>query len=560
MLGRSWRCAAPPEPAGAVEGGNGLAEAGAGFAAAFAPPNRARYEPCGGGGSGGPPAGQPSQVAPLALYESLGGANRIAALCEQAEAAGLACGTGLAEAKARFPHLDTRPSEPDADRRLLEAIADWCDRYTPLVALDLPDGLVLDISGCAHLFGGEAALMDDLLARLFHQGFAAAAALASEAGTAMALVRGPQRTAAERIVPAGKEERAVARLPVRALRLEAEMAAMLDRLGLKSVGAVLALPRAGLARRFGKHLVLRLDEASGRARRPISPRRPVPDLAAERRLFEPISLIEDIERVLLLLAARLETDLEKRGAGARRLELSLFRVDGVVSRILAGTARPLRRPERIGRLFRERLKSVGDELDAGFGYDLVKLAAFALEPMPDVQTDLSGEDDAADAFIGLVDRLGARLGRAQVLKVASVESHRPERVECWRPVGMDAARESARGAAAAAFAPAAFAPRPVRLLAVPERVEASFVVPDGAPISFRWRRALYRVRRAEGPERIGADWWRDPGAAMRDYFRVEDEEGRRYWLFREGRSDPDLDPELQLPNPQPSWYLHGVFA
>jgi protein ImuB len=410
--------------------------------------------------------------------------------------------------------------------------------------------------------------MDDLRARLFHQGLAASAALASEAGTAMALVRGPQKNPQDRIVPAGAEEAAVAKLPVRALRLEAELCAMLDRLGLKTVDALFDLPRAGLARRFGKQLVLRLDEAAGRARRPITPRRPVPDLAAERRLFEPISLIEDIERVLLLLAARLEADLDKRGAGARRLELSLFRVDGVVSRILAGTARPIRRPERIGRLFRERLKSVGDEIDAGFGYDLVKLAAFALEPMPDVQTDLSGEDDAVDAFVGLVDRLGARLGRMQVLQVAAVESHRPERAECWRPVGMDvgidvgmhAARGAQRAPAAEAFAPAVFAPRPVRLLANPEPVEASFVVPDGAPIAFRWRRALYRVRRAEGPERIGAEWWRDAGEAMRDYFRVEDEEGRRYWLFREGCSDPGPDPELQLPNPRPSWYLHGVFA
>nr|WP_255617023.1 DNA polymerase Y family protein [Aurantimonas sp. VKM B-3413] len=566
-LGRSWRStagrregAAAEEPAradGCEPERTGPARAG--FAAAFAPANRARYEPRSGARGSHAEEGAPSEagLAPLALYESVAGANRISAVCEWAEAAGLAPGTGLAEARARFPHLVVRPAAPEADRRLLEAIADWCDRYTPLVALDLPDGLVLDISGCAHLFGGEKALMDDLLARLFHQGFAAAAALASEAGAAMALVRGPR--GGDRIVPAGAEEAAVAALPLAALRLDCDLSAMLARLGLKTVGALFDLPRAGLARRFGKHLILRLDEAAGRARRPLSPRRPVPELAAERRLFEPISLIEDIERVLLMLAARLETDLEKRGAGARRLELSLFRVDGVVNRLSAGASRPIRRPERIGRLFRERLKSVGDELDAGFGYDLVKLAAFALEPLPDVQTGLSGEDDEADAFAGLVDRLGARLGPASVLQVVPVDSHRPERAECWRPVGA-AGAGIAIGAAAEAFLPGAAAPRPVRLLAVPERIEASFVVPDGAPMTFRWRRVLYVVRRAEGPERIAAEWWREAGEALRDYFRVEDEAGRRYWLFREGYGDPALDPELQLPDPRPVWYLHGVFA
>ncbi|MDX1732588.1 MAG: DNA polymerase Y family protein, partial [Aurantimonas coralicida] len=245
-MGRSWRSDAPRK--GAADGGDGE-------------------------------SGRP---VPLALYETVGNANRIVATCEAAEAMGLAAGSGLAEAKARFPDTEVMLADPAADRRLLEAVADWCDRYTPLVALDAPHGLVLDISGCAHLFGGEKALMDDLLVRLFHQGLAALAAIASHAGTALALVGGGKGRGGA-IVSENDELAAVSPLPVAALRLEPPVAAMFRRLGLKTIDALLALPRAGLARRFGEDLLARLDTALGRASRPISPRRPVPDLTAERR-------------------------------------------------------------------------------------------------------------------------------------------------------------------------------------------------------------------------------------------------------------------------------------
>lgn len=519
-MGRSWRSDAPRKGAAGVDGGD--------------------------------ESGRP---APLALYETVGNANRIVATCEAAEAMGLAAGSGLAEAKARFPDMEVMLADPAADRRLLEAVADWCDRYTPLVALDAPHGLVLDISGCAHLFGGEKALMDDLLVRLFHQGLAALAAIASHAGTALALVGGG-RGRGGAIVAENDELAAVSPLPVAALRLEPPVAAMFRRLGLKTIDALLALPRAGLARRFGEDLLARLDTALGRASRPISPRRPVPDLTAERRLFEPISLTDDVERILLLLAARLKGDLERRGVGARQLELSLFRVDGAVNRLVVGASRPVREPAAIQRLFRERMKGLGEEFDAGFGYDLVKLAIYATEPMPDLQTDLSGETVGSDAFGSLVDRLGARLGEASVLRLDAVASHWPERAERWRPM-------AAGAAALARPAPVAApqtAPRPLRLLAMPEAIEASFEVPDGAPLKFRWRRALHVVRRAEGPERIAGEWWRQPDEAARDYYRVEDEAGRRFWLFREGCADPAVDPELQVPDGRPAWFLHGIFA
>nr|WP_244404305.1 DNA polymerase Y family protein [Fulvimarina pelagi] len=496
-----------------------------------------------------------AEMAPIALYQNAANANRVTAVCEMAERQGLAVGTGLSEARARFPGLETLMADMAADRRLLAAIADWCDRYTPLVALDPPFGLILDISGCAHLFGGERGLMDDLLMRLFHQGFLAQAAIAGSAGAAIALVGVPAKPA---IVASGGERAAVAPLPIKVLRLDPETSGLLSRLGLKTVAALLDQPRAGLARRFGKSLVRTLDEATGLARRPISPRRPVPQLIAERRLFEPIALEEDVARILFALASRLKGDLEERGLGARTLELSLFRVDGVVNRASVGAARPVREPTAVARLFREKLKGLGEEFDAGFGYDLVKLAVYETDRLETIQTDLSGEVETNAAFTHLVDRIGARLGPKTVLAPCRRDSWQPERAAGWRPV-LDLMDGERPVRLPISEDRAETAPRPLRMLARPEPIEASFAIPDGAPISFRWRRALYRVRRAEGPERIAGEWWHED-RPTRDYFRVEDETGRHFWLFREGMHDADLDPDFVISAGSPAWFMHGLFA
>ncbi|MBB3996518.1 Y-family DNA polymerase [Aureimonas pseudogalii] len=476
-------------------------------------------------------------LTPLALYERIAGADRIVALSQEAEALGLQPGLGVAEARARFPALDLQPADPAADARLLDAVADWCDRYTPLVALDGTDGLMLDVSGCAHLFGGEAALAADLLANLARQGFAAEAALASCAGTAMALVGAGGR----REVPPGAEREAVAPLGLGALRLDPALAATLRRLGLVRVGDLLALPRAGLVRRFGADLARRLDEATGAARRPIGPRRPVPLLIHERRLFEPVSLVEDILRLVGHLAARLREDLERRGEGARLVELALFRVDGRVERLHVRTGAPLRDAARIERLFAERLKAADDEIDAGFGYDLVRLSVLASEAMAERQRDLADDPRAPEETLTqLLDRLSTRLGEACVFGLGDVASHRPERAQARR----------APAAAAVPILRPALGPRPLRLFETPERVEATAEVPDGPIRQFRWRRAFYRVGRIEGPERIAPEWWREGAHPERDYFQVEDDHGRRYWLFR----------EAPAAGPVPGWFLHGLFA
>ena len=384
---------------------------------------------------------QPVQP-PLVFSWHENNTQRIATLDERAEALALRVGMGIADARAMHPAIEVLEAEPEADRKVLEGLADWCDRYTPLVALDPPDGLYLDITGCAHLFGGEKPMLDDLLMRLFEQGFDVRAGLASTPGAAWAAARfgaasaipGEVGTgssagiAPKEIIAAGEEETLLAPLPLAALRLDAAVIHSLESVGLRTAGAILSAPRAPLVRRFGRGLLMRLDQAVGRLEEAISPRLPVPPLSVERALAEPIVLSEEIESLVGLLAGTLKTDLERRGEGARRLQLALFRVDAAVCRIEIGTSRPLREPRLIKRLFHERLAVLGSEIDAGFGFELVRLSALAVAPFAIEQTDLSGRaNDDGEALALFADRVRARLGREALSVPAAVASHLPER-------------------------------------------------------------------------------------------------------------------------------------
>jgi len=492
---------------------------------------------------------------------------RIAAMNEAAEALGLRVGLGIADARAMHPDLEVLEADPVGDERLLTRLADWCDHFTPLVAIDGYDGLLLDISGCAHLFGGEDALLQEVVRRLAAQGFDARAGLASTPGMAWAAARFSGRAAVN--IPAGGEGEALTPMPLAALRIAEEAQRKLESVGLRRVGALLNAPRGPLVRRFGRLLVTRLDQALGLVEEAISPRLPVPPLSVERRLGEPISLLDDIKDLLLLLARTLRQDLERRGEGVRQLTLSLFRVDGVVSRISVSTSRPLREPQAIALLFREKFAVLEDSLDPGQGFELVRLAAASTAPYVEKQEDLHGDAVVVEdeRFSLMVDRLRARLGDAAVMMPTPAESHIPERQAefmSFRDWVRQPARSGAhrfvmngRGSGGAAAAVQqeevtwSVSPRPLRLLARPELVEAAAEVPEGPPFSFRWRKALYRVSRAEGPERIEPEWWREAAiSAARDYFRVEDMEGRRFWLFREGTYDGET---------MPRWYLHGLF-
>lgn len=467
-----------------------------------------------------------------------------------AQALGLRPGLPLADARAMHPRLDVHPAEPEADAALRDALVDWCRLFTPLAAPDGPDGAMLDITGAAHLFGGETALMQTLVRRLAAQGVHAVVAIAGTPAAAWALARygeGERRIAEDATAQA--IARRVAPMPLAALRLERDGIARLGQAGLRRIGDLLLRPRAPIAARFGRRLYDRLDEVLGTARSPIAPRFEAPPFVAERRFAEGIARREDIEATILALAHDLCGLLARHGEGARRLDVALYRVDGVVKHLEAGTSRPLRDPQTMARLFRERIEAAGEDgLETGYGFDVVRLAALAAEPLAPAQA--SWDSDAADgqALADLVDRLGARFGLARVTRLAPADSHLPERASVALP---GAARPRTAAMPEPPMGEHALPDRPIRLFEHPEPIEALAEVPDGPPLRFRWRRMTHHVAAIEGPERITPDWWRREATRTRDYFRAEDTDGRRFWLYREG-----LYHEAETPR----WYVHGLFA
>ncbi len=468
---------------------------------------------------------------------------RLTALDEKAQAIGLRRHQGLTEARALYPQLEVAEDSPAKDRDLLSAIADWCDRYTPLVAEDGEDGLFLDITGCTHLFGGEEALLEDIPSRLFRMGFDVRAAIASSPALAWAIARFGRGG----VIGDETARDALLALPIQALRLEPELVSSLSKLGLKRVRDLAAAPRAPLARRFGTLLMQRLDQALGHEDEPISPRRPIANLSAERRLAEPVVSQDDIIHIAGRLAASLRPGLEARGAGGRTFELVLFRVDGKVLRIAVGASQPLRDPERICRLFSERLAAIHDDLDAGFGFEILRLNVLSHEDFNARQGDFAGREQGETSLPDFVDRVAARLGPDCLSGFFLQESHIPEKAVLTVP----ATNHLRAGKPPETALP--LTDRPLRLLKHPEQMEAfASEVPDGPPGSFRWRRALHRTARSEGPERIEPEWWNSlEGERVRDYFRVEDEQGYRFWIYREG---------FYGSTPPPRWFVHGLFA
>jgi protein ImuB len=539
----------------------------------------------------------PAKKAPLVVAAEVKSALRLAAVNDAAAGLGLKPGMALADTRAMYPTITVAEADPEADRNLLEAIADWCDRYTPLVGLDPPDGLMFDITGCAHLFGGEAALSRDIIRRLAAQGLHARVAVADTVGCAWAVARyaeylPPSESAAgvairgdatgfppplrgrggeeaDRvcgpIVPTNATRDTLLPLPLAALRIAPDIVADLAQVGLKRIADVIDRPRAPLAARFGVDFVRRLDQAVGRDDEPIRPRLPIPPYMAERRFADPIALEADMLATIEHLAQELGRMLERRGEGARGLQAALFRTDGKVHRIVVGTGAPLRDSARIRALFAERLAAVGDACDPGFGFDIIRLCAFASEPCDPAQTGLAAPDDGVE-LSHLIDRLGARFGLRRITRLVPQDTHIPEfavmavaaqtlrhhsEVQVRR--GQNVALQNFQEGSAP-FQDSLAPIRPIRLFENPERIEATAEVPDGPPKQFTWRQVTYHIAHAEGPERIAMEWWRDDkGRALtRDYFRVESKEGIRVWLYRAGS---------YIPEPQQSqWYIHGLFA
>jgi protein ImuB len=483
---------------------------------------------------------------PFALLRTERQRRMVVAVNRAAAAAGIGPGHTLSDARALEPALEVAEATPEEDAALLGRIADWARRYSPWTAADEPDGVVIDITGCAHLFAnhlceGEPALAADLTGRLRAAGFSARAAIADTPAAAWGLVRfgSPEDRRLERLDG----------LPLAALRLPVEMVEGLHALGLRRIGDLHAMPRAGLAARFGSRLLQHYDQAFGRLDEPISPRRPVPEHRERLTFAEPISTPESIAGALRHLLGRLCKGLEAAGQGVRRLRLDAHRTDQRVDdepqSLMLGTSRPTRDPAALARLAAPLL----ERIDPGPGLETLVLSATETGPLTAIQTGIDGEGADSqgidDRLAELVDRLALRLGERAVLRLVPRESWLPER--CVAPLAPVEALPVPKPWPAGR-------PRPLRLLTPPEPIEATAPLPDDPPLQFVWRGLRHRVSRAEGPERIECEWWRPEGSlglAVRDYYRVEDGAGRRFWLFRAG---------LYRPGEWPRWFLHGFLG
>jgi protein ImuB len=470
----------------------------------------------------------------------LDNARRLAAVDEKAASYGAACGQTVADAAALAPSLKIVEAEPEEDLRALKRLADWCVRFSPAVAVDPPDGLSLDIEGCAHLWGGEAAMAETLRRRLAEQGIPARTAIAETFGAAWALARHARE---DITVSSGDDAERLAGLPVSALRISVETGDKLGRLGLKTIGHLVGLPRISLRKRFGVELGLQLDRALGKEKEALVFRHP-PTPWIEQRIFaEGLARTEDLQRVLCELAGRLCERLRQEGLGARRFTVFLHRIDGETAHRTIGMALPAQDAKRAAVLFAPKIETV----DPGFGIEAVTLSAGAVGPVKTVQADWDKAFVGAHADLApLVDRLRNRLGTDRVWRTAPQESHAPERA-CTHIAALSLPIQKG-------WDPEK--PRPIRLFRRPEEIVAVAPVPDDPPIYFRWRGRMHRVRRAEGPERIAAEWWRKPWEEnavdrVRDYYRVEDGSGARFWMFRTGLYGSERPTR---------WWMHGLFA
>ncbi|QPH56092.1 DNA polymerase Y family protein [Pontivivens ytuae] len=537
------------------------------------------------------PSAKPAETRrPFVLVEPGPKGLLVAASNASARAQGIGAGLRFTDARARLPELAHEEIDREADRAALDRLADWTIRWTPLTALDGEDGLMLETTGCDHLHGGERGMLDRLGAVFGRMGLTHRMGLAATPGAASALARAAPGT----ILDTGAERAGLAELLTTALRLSGEAETLLRRFGLTRIGQLYGIERTALARRFRSEeaadaVLLRLDQALGHRSEPPDWIRPVPDHVARLPCPEPLGSTEGVEEGLARLLADLCTQLAGQGLGARSFVYHAFRTDGTVSSVGISAARPVRDPAHLARLFRDRL----ERIDPGFGIDLLMLEAHRTGPMSDstaaLSTELVGGEVDEGALARLADRITAKFREGVVTVRHPVASHLPERSE--RSAPFDGAMP-VPGAGPTG-------PRPLRMFAHPEPVQVLAEVPEGPPIRFVWRKRPRRVVRADGPERIAPEWWRaltpppgeatpdgagrkwlapkldpradaefiakvhekltalDPGRApqprARDYYRVEDEDGRRYWVYRDGLYDDGR-------GGPPEWFVHGLFA
>jgi protein ImuB len=491
---------------------------------------------------------------PLVLVEKDRGALRITALDKRAARSRLEIGMPLTEARALLPAITTVTADPQADDACLRLCAAACERFTPLVALRGKDGLVLDITGCAHLLGGEAALHQSTRHLFTRLGLTTRVTLAGTPDAAWALARFTRLD----IVEAGSEAATARALPVTALDQSTETTLALVRAGLKTLGDLADRPSHLLAARFGSELVDALQRILGHEDIRITPLRAAPEIMAETHFPEPLILMDSLLAALERLAGDIGRALERRGAGGRVFEASFFRADGAVRRLRVETAEAMREPSGLMRLIRLKIGALADPLDPGFGFDALRLAVIRSDPMGEPQRELdgsAGQTDVTGEVAALVDRLVARFGRDNVRRFVAGDTHDPIHAGGTIPFLSGKASLSGKSSLPLPIPEVGSPPaRPLTLFDHPQLIEAIAEVPDAPPIRFRWRRVLHEVARAEGPERIAPEWWLAGGSApaTRDYYRIEDAQGRRFWVFREGHYEDTTA--------RPRWFVHGLFA
>ncbi|WP_179875724.1 DNA polymerase Y family protein [Sinorhizobium sp. BJ1] len=476
---------------------------------------------------------------PLVVIARSGSKRWIAAADRAALKLGLRVGMPAAKAQALVQGLTMINADPVADLATLERLTLWAlSQYSPVVAMDPPDGIVMDTEGADHLQGGEELMLSGLVNRFRGRGLAAHAAIADTWGAAHALARA---TSCETvIVGRGETAKAVNRLPLSSLRLPGETVASLRTLGFATVGELAATPRAPLTLRFGPEVARRLDQMFGRVAEPIDPIRPADLVEVQKSFAEPIGAPETIEKYVSHLVRQLCLELEKRGLGVRRADLIVHRVDNTLQSLRAGTAKPVRDIAWLTKLFRDRI----ERIEPGFGIEKLSLAAIIAEPLIETQSASSLIEEQVTDVTPLIDVLGNRGGQ-RIFRVAPVASDVPE-----RSVQRIAPTADEDGATWPMHWP-----RPPRLLTRPELIEVIALLPDHPPVSFTWRGKRRRVKRADGPERIFGEWWRRSAEwiAVRDYFVIEDDSGERFWIFRSGDG-------VDVETGSHKWFLHGVFA
>ncbi|MEH6404725.1 MAG: DNA polymerase Y family protein [Sneathiella sp.] len=480
---------------------------------------------------------------------------RVTATNLTAEQAGISVGLSLTDARALYPDILTEDASPDQDLKALENLTLWCQRYSPLVTSHAPDGFALDITGCAHLFGGERAMLHEIQGKLTEFQLTSHLALASSLGAAWAAAR--YGNAPLTLVKAGDNKSFLSPLPLSSLRLDPAIVLRLNQLGLRKIGHLLNAPEAPLTARFGPSVMQCLHRATGDAAEIFNPLFPPAPYHVKHPFDEPVLHHQALEAALVVLSNQMEVTLKAANKGTRKLHVQIFRVDGHVEHLSIGTSRLCQQADHLTLLFQESLSRLHDDLDTGYGIDLMTMAAFDVEvmddeqnilPVPRINFESPPPANSTQGLDKLLDRFGNRFGFDKVTRPIPTESYIPENAVRSIPVFTKKNHPDWQSRKPSP-------PRPFLLFSPPELITVLAQVPDGPPLRFQWRRQQHHITRAEGPERLAPEWWAvkndQKSVQTRDYYRVEDTTGHRFWLYRDGLYNREQD--------IPRWYVQGLF-